>query len=825
MQVQWPNTQSHYSVIGSGTIQILDNQWENFQSPKSREQIALQEQIIQDFLHDIYQPLVKETCYSEYLGKQIVGQNIALAECIHRISQDRLKDNVPNFTLIGAHYRSTISVKGRRSSMIADRENLYEMLSSVIGKEECSRLKTNSTRYRISLDLWQAVFLDQYFKLFGKPTTMNEWVLEQLQGNLKKTLGDPFRNRRIGVLIDFNTAEATCKILNTHDFYWICIAFPQQLCRTLFDLSACRTFYDAVTRSVNQVLRLNPKKARSALKSLDSGGPTEQEMYDWFDLLRNANLLARGALERSSLSQVCDLRNSFIAGKLLHGEGELKKFGEGLLQNFAPVTPPNGAESHRDEIGTFDRLKEVVRVFQAMLSYCTLYGDLFLTFPFFPREPAPGCSLTFMKNRKEIHGNGLTWMTDHAEALSNLGSDIFYNIMTHAVKCSREAEEGIHLAEGDIKMSWPNNTEVKKISSQVKCAEITKGERLKFIMALAMNLASARHEGTPLSFSFLLGTPNNLVHDLEIEHEFFMREHRLKLGPNKLDVAFSISLIEGNYAFLQDPELALFISYPGFPMEITHIVRLRSALGQHGSNRAMLRQATHHKNGILGAVSYGNGRADLFYDGKMIGSYSSKEWRKSNSYEEFWKNLELEIKKLLDCNNRTMEILKSTIERISDQPGHGALLAIGSEKAVKAVRDQGTPLTNVFDSVEKRTVEEVGEDLLVQVATQDGATLITGKKGGVSGRWMVRAINPQQYPLKDIKKTLVEAWKDPKGSYAWENWHKTLKWGTRRLGALGASLALGDGGLVVVISQDGPIHVLKKGKALAIGKADLIYGE
>jgi len=351
-----------------------------------------------------------------------------------------------------------------------------------------------------------------------------------------------------------------------------------------------------------------------------------------------------------------------------------------------------------------------------------------------------------------------------------------------------------------------------------------------------MNLASAKHEGMELSFSFLLGNPHSLIHDLVAEHEFLMRgdhkEESLLLGPDRLQVAYSLSLIKGNYAFLQDPELALFISYPGFPLEISHIVRLPTLKARQSSRRSVLAAATRGRRDLLATISYGNGRADALFDGALVGSYSEREgWRQASSYERFWKDLKKELIEIgVKRNSSILNVLELVIEQISDEPGHGAMLAVGKPSALRRVTKQGVPLTQVFDSIEGRTVEEAGEGLLSNLAVEDGATLIDATTGKVSGRWQVHAINPETYSKNGTtRKKLYTAWKDEKSEYYWKNWHKTLHWGTRHMAALGATLALENDGLVIVISADGPVHVLKNGKAATVkiggNDEDLVYGD
>lgn len=248
----------------------------------------------------------------------------------------------------------------------------------------------------------------------------------------------------------------------------------------------------------------------------------------------------------------------------------------------------------------------------------------------------------------------------------------------------------------------------------------------------------------------------------------------------------------------------------------------------------MLATLTLHRSDLLASVSYGNGRADVIFGGRLMGSYSpSGKWRPASSYEEFWDALEDELVKKLHSPAELSILLEPVIEKVSGAPGQGALFALGPTDRVenlKAVR-----LTEVFDLIESRRIGHITEDLLYQLAIEDGATLIDIRDGRVWGRRQLNAIDPKEYKPKSNNpehKTLRDLWENDKrpNGYGWSDWYKTLQWGTRHLASLAASLTLGEPGLVIVISSDGPVHVLRNGKPVQYktkqgGFKDLVYGE
>ncbi len=835
MMVTYEQLKHLYDEIGANATHILDEEWEStktrFQKHVSRERIAHHEQVIQDFLRETFQPLVGVSPISTYLtdgGKP----KKALKDFLAKIKPAMEQSHFQPFNLVGAHYRSVISVQGRRSAIAAAMSKLSERLRTFC-PDQIDQFSDNS-KLPLFIDFWQAVFLEQYFRVFEKPTTMNEWVLEVLPQKLKKKAGKTLEGQPIGVLVHFNASVTRCD-RNHSAGHWIRIAFPEKFCAILITDELYKAFYGFVTGSVNKAIAQNPENVKKALMlSQDRGRPSPDQLYAWFELLRDANLRAWAGLERSGLVEICRRRCSNVTFQVLDQE---PGFAKQLLGNFGPIMRTN--RNHASEIGSdrFEAFEKTVRVFQAMLMYTKLYGDLYFTFPFFAGSGEPGCALTFMRDQS-TEGNTLSEMNRCARELRQLGRDTIQNIMTHAKVCNNDISAG-KFNTGNVKrILWPDGPAWEEVDGIWKTLQSDRGfasvfsekkDWYRFILALAMNLASEKHEGKELAFSFLLGTPRNLIHDLKIEHEFLMQGSRLQLGPDVVNVLVSLSLIKGNYAFLQNPELALFISYPGFPLEITHIVRLGDSREGRGSRRALLREATKGKTSLLASASYGNGSADLIYNGNLMASYRAGTWRQSSSYQDFWRQLKHELQKI-DTNNQMLIVLEKVIERISDEQGQGALFALGKIGAIEELQNISTPLTTVFDCVEGRTVEQVGESRLIQVAIQDGATLIDTDGGKISGRWLLRPVNPKApVPAESNgganSVVLENAWKQSGNSREWREWHKILKWGTRHMGALGASLKLGDDGIIIVISADGPVHVLKNGKAVQADGSDLVYGE
>jgi hypothetical protein len=822
---QWEAVARLYQGIGADTCRVLNGVWQSPTESMSRKRIAEHEQVIQDFLRTIYQPITGNGYRPEYLVEaQLPSSRKSLGQLLSDIEHASPR----TVSLVGAHYRSVVSVRGRRSSFAVQRSELECRLAATSDLPAGSDMWTLAEEYPLLLDFWQAVFLDQYFRLFGKRTTMNEWVLEQL------------RNTCSAVLVCFNAQQQQSRCerfaILGECLPGIMIDLSRDLCEKLLPEGVCSQFHGATVASVAATVKKNPEKAGTALRPGANGRPSPDAMDCWFSLLREANEIAVVSSDEAFLGAKCGRRSTYAAGRLLLEE---TAFAQEVLSHFCPPD-----STHTDEGKRFGLLHDVTRVFQAMLVYCALYGDQYLTFPQWKKD-APGCSLTLMRRRPENEAaDGTAWMKGNADVFLQLWTGISEQVMTHAENCLKQSQAtGPTTSAGSVRILWPQAPKVEEIWQSISDAGAGPHHAMQkdwgeCLLALGMNFASEKHEGKPLGFSFLLGTPHNLIHDVAVEHEFLMLDHRdkgsiLRLGHDRLQIAHTMSLIRGNYAFLQDPELALFISYPGTPLEVTHIVRLPGRKGRR-TRRGCLQSATEKHNDMLACVSHGNGRAELIFDGALVGSYSEREeWKVASSYDAFWRECGPQIQQVCaeEVKGHISRILEPVVERLSDEPGHGAVLVLGRNEALGKLKNLGTALTVVFDSVEDRSLLQMREELLCQVAIEDGATLIDTSSGRVFGRWLVHAVDPKLYevhvdggPMK-----LREAWEHSgEGNpYRWPHWHKTLRWGTRHTAALGASVELGCCGLVIVISSDGPVHVFKNGKAVGIGTSDedLVYGE
>jgi hypothetical protein len=816
----WDQVKLLYEKVMAWAVAILLDEWPPRNGQISRDTIALHEQVLQDFLHHIYEPILGPPTCPAYLATKRLPDGPSLNELLQQIHTIWHRNNtLPALSLIAAHYRSPISVRGRRSSFAVHQPDMIDRLRSLLIGDvsgEFDQFVENLNHLPRFLELYHSVFLEQYFRLFGVPTTMNEWILERLRDKCDA----------VSVLFGSEPRCSSIELGQGKGHPWIDIAFPEEYCQLLTDPTILRIFHSSVLRSLNQVARRD--NATDLLQIKGDGAPEGHNTSEWYRLLREANIHS-WTLLADPLVEECRHRRDYVVGRLYYSTvpGE-RRYVADLLRIFAPV-------SDHETSARFSALRDVINVFQAMLFYCSLYGNIYLTFPFW-HHSAPGCSLTFMR-RFDEGGDPVKWIETWRGRLWALGAGISKQIMDRAWGCfaaslgdAPKLPGKLLAAKADVELIW---LEIEKNKPEFK------KEWLELLVRLATIVASAKHEGRPLAFSFLLGTPQNLVQDLIIEHEFIMRgddgKSRLRLGPEYPECAYTLSLIKGNYGLLQNPELALFVSHPGLPAEITHIVRLPGVRSREKSRRVLLSAVTRRGKKMLACVSYGNGRAELIFDGVLFGSYSELEgWRYASSYIDFWAVVRKEIEAVGGLpESRLLKMLESVIERISAEPGSGALMVLAERGALQEGLLRGVQLTRVFDSVEKMNVEEIGADLLFQLAVEDGATIIEVPSGIVSGRWQLPAIDPEEHRVEEEytspegagqigRVPLLKAWQRP-GKYEWKDWHKTLQWGTRHTAALGASLALGDRALVVVISADGPIHVLKNGRGVPYKEGDLSY--
>jgi len=369
---EWEKLRQLYDRVGDLATNIVDKVWNDSKELKSRQRIVLHEQIVQDFLRETFQPLVREGPVATYLTSEGDDTN-ALKEFLSQVGSTMEECQWPRFNLVGAHYRSPISVAGRRSAIAVDRERLNTKLADfcpnhIEAFSQCRSLP-------LFIDFWQAVFLEQYFRLFGKQTTMNEWVLEVVPTNEIVQQRIPrFRTATVGILVHFNAPHGSesCEPYYNNG-HWISIAFPKDLCQILLSNEMCKSFYGSVTESVNAVLTQQEDKAKKSLNPPD-GRPKPNDLIHWFELLRDANLRAWVNLEINELAEACNNQCSYVTTKILI---ETPNFAKQLLENFGPSLKTSGHDTWTIENERFAALRDTVRVFQAMLTYTSLYGDLY----------------------------------------------------------------------------------------------------------------------------------------------------------------------------------------------------------------------------------------------------------------------------------------------------------------------------------------------------------------------------------------------------------------------------------------------------------------
>ena len=104
---------------------------------------------------------------------------------------------------------------------------------------------------------------------------------------------------------------------------------------------------------------------------------------------------------------------------------------------------------------------------------------------------------------KDYDEDGLTWMKGRAAELWGLGNRVIQRIMDHASECNKFASQGKSTVGEEKRIPWPVWEEVDDIWKEVGEKDF-EAHWYKVILALAMSLASEKHEGKELAFSFLV---------------------------------------------------------------------------------------------------------------------------------------------------------------------------------------------------------------------------------------------------------------------------------------------------------------------------------
>lgn len=809
--------------------------WENIDQrigKSDREKIIVLEQNIQDLLCGIFLPLVGGHAIPPYIEDELLDV---------WDGYPNLTDKESFFTLIGAHYRSPISLRGRRSAFIAMEENFLANLKRILPESDQESLHILS-KNKIFPDFWQALFLDQYFYLFGKSNTFSEWVLKigkSLQDDKKQQVTDV----SIGVAVTEKETRIRWQDLGDGTPFLL-FSLSKPLLNDLFSESMGKQFCSIILKSIAGVTSKNQLWDSGKDPESSATAPDLALLYQWLRLLRRSNNTASRLIQKSSLIETAESRCAYVTGMLQHGD-QYRKFKNDLISTLNLPLETGEPCSLAEEHSVYTELSRIVKVLQAFQTYLLLYGDHCITVPLPVKPPSglpyntdsfPRCSLTLFWNNKGFQELQLTSILP---CIRSEGRAVIDTLINHVVHPYFRTPDALTPSVD------PGFKDILQSLKGIVQAETHLGQALLLVLRLALDLCRARHEGEYLSFSFMIGSPHHLVEDLEVEYEFLGWKRdggnqeilTLRLDEGDLMGSYeeSLAIVKGNSSFLQDPSLALFISVPKTPLEITHVVRIKT--GQPRTRRAFLKYITEgkKKEEILAVSTYGNGWLEIFQGGEILYSYSPLHgWQTEGTFARFCdafkqaiadlgeefrakNNLKRAPAEEADPYDEFVTIVEDILKRTSEESKAGALIVIAFTPQIDDLKSQSNRLTRVFDSIEGNTVEELGSNLLFQLATADGATLIDFGTRQVWGRWQL-PVTPQnkmdkiteKWQAEDEDKAKDQAEDEDKA----KDWYKILRWGTRHRTALGVSDAVGRNGIVIVVSADGEVNLMRSGSAI-----------
>jgi DNA integrity scanning protein DisA with diadenylate cyclase activity len=761
----------------------------------TRDAITRVERTVQDFLRAVLLPFVGQWHIPSYVAKEDSRAFENLGVLANRIRSENV-----DVSFIGAHYRSRLSVRGRRSAF-ASRPDIFEsQLSGLLGKLLERRLtKSLGGLVKTSAfqQIWDAIYLEQYFRLFDVNATFSEWALQ--------------RSRLKPVAILANCKREGCSVtprVLAGGIEVSAIKVSETLIQELWPQKATELLWRAVANAIIETY-LEERLVFQDIERMSEQAPNAQVIQDWLRLIHRANTLAARTLEGVGLRSKLAERAIYARGLMLHRR-EYRNFRTALLRDFSGVDLDKN-RSKITETLALERMGEFVGVLQSLRFYQDCYGDGCITMPqelrapvksaadsngalLSRRDPGSECSLTlFWKSNSSfprivptILGNTPSLLT-HAlsEAERRISPD------PHARNIESQALSSLsYVLQGAIQNYGINASAIAKV------------------LAISEGLSRCLHEGKPRSFTFLLASPQWLISDLSIEHELIgtTRPFCLPFPNDQPDVyETTLALLEGNSSFLQPEDLALFVAWPGEPLEVTHIVRLPRLAA---SRRKLLSQFTADRPGLLAVVTHGNGRGEAIYEGKVRGILrDGGPWKAEPNYEGFETGVFHLLMNILgqEKENSIRCVLQPAIRELSEETGSGALFVIAKKDDIRRLLEVSSKLTDVLDSLDGQRLNEISPELLYQLARDDGAVLICADTLCVWGR---------RHLLTSALPDLEGNW-TRRGPMSWEHWYKTKKWGTRRRTALAVSYELEDRGVVIVISADGPIDVLVGGRGVA----------
>lgn len=759
----------------------------------TRDAITKVEQIIQDFLRVVFLPYVGQCEVPAYIAQQAprdLGPLRALAEAV--------RDQSADVHFIGAHYRSSLSIRGRRSAFASRPAAFAAQLDSRLGPlaNALGELRV----LPVFQQLWDAVYLEQYFRLCGVANTLSEWALHQPGRRPIAVLPAAAARRGSFALRALDGAEVPT------------IEVSREVSRQLLGDGDTTLLWRAIARAIEQTLD-EERATFEDLAARSGEAPTTDTLRSRLRLIRRANGLSTRIVERSGLRSSLAARAAYVTGLVLYG-GAQREVRRGLVELLgagAPAGPPGWrpAEAALAEVAT------LVGVLQSLRFYQDCYGDGCITVPYAlgpDAAAAPGGGADAGDAAAGRGGPGsvcsLTMFWDHPAGFHPVLPAIVHctaSLFNHALHEAKHATAGAAAAAVGPSPPSPLAHRLERESGHTLGATA-----IARILDVCEDLSRCLHEDEPRAFTFLLGSPEWLISDLSIEHELVGAPVPFRLtarGQDPAAYASTLSLLEGNSSFLQSDDLAVFVAWPGEPLEATHIVRLPPLAA---ARRKLLARFTAGRRGLLAVVTHGNGRGEVLYEGCVRGLLrGGRAWKdESPGYERFETALLDSLVKVVDGDgmHAMRSVLLPTIRDVSEAPRVGALFVVAKEGAIARLLAASSRLTDVLESVDGQRLGEMSPDLLFQLARDDGATLLCGHTLRVWGR--------RHLPSTALG-GLEAHWKAKGDPLEWEQWYKTKTWGTRRWTGLAVSHDLQADGLVIAVSADGPVNVLVGGRGTA----------
>ena len=771
-------TREYFEALASRNEDLLGKLLER--SPGQSRTILVTEQLIQDYMNMVFQPFAGERRVPKYIEESSPRTLQRMKSPAEVIVEGKI-----SFGLIGAHYRSSLSARGRRSAFAVNSRRFSSSLRPYLKGHGFMAL-LRGPRKSLLETLWEAVYLEQYFGLFDRKLTLGEWAFEQAKAIPIVVLSE--RCASAPGLEKFRAAKSFRKV----------VVLPDKVTENLVSKDILKAFIMSVADGIMGAIQ----RERESFRYMASSGgnyPEKDALRAWNKLIRSANSLARDLIAQSFIDRELTLRHAYVTGLVLFRPEE-RELCERLVRLFPGSTAPeieekNGFSAEREQI------PRLLRVFQSLQFYTRRYGENCITFPY-QRGQAP--------SKGEYRGEGsrssvtLFWNgSDNLSVLDEIvdGARDMFSQLTSAVETR---------LRGRLRERPPSvngDSAVAHVIHENSGEFLEKGDVHALLLA-TRDLSRALHEGAPRAFSFVLGSPEWLISDLAVVHDLMGGSFPFQIARHSGQSRFydrTLALLRGNSAFFQDDSLALFLPYPGQPLEITHVVRIQN-LGT--SRRQLLSSFSRGKKAVIAVVTYGSGTGEVIHNGEVKAVLSADgQWVPAKNYHELIDRLTDLVGRLSDeeTAETVVERLEPCLRRISEEPGVGGLFVIARKEAASQLRRGSISLTEVLETVEGRSLPELDTRSIYDLARDDGATIVELPSMRVWGRRLLPAGSTWSRgsePSYDSDFNSVEQ-------------IYSLEWGTRRRTALRVSQNLGDNGLVIVISADGPMTVLQRGRIVA----------